>query len=78
MNVTKTISWDDLEKEQSGGAARFSRKGSKKQTDEEQLRIFVERQKRLPELWRAMGITGYSILERRNGEWVELRHCSLL
>ena len=62
MPVVKTIDYEDFKK-----AKRFniepSRRGSKKRTDPEQLRIFCERQKRLIELWRKMGVVSFTVLE---------------
>ena len=40
-----------------------SRRRSKKPPDAEQLRIFAERQKRLPALWRSMGIVSWKKVE---------------
>ena len=59
---TRTLKYEDIE-----GKKRFqiepSRRGTKKQTDPEQLRIFAERQKRLPALWRNMGIVSWKKLD---------------
>ena len=40
-----------------------SRRRTKKQTDPEQLRIFEKRQKRLPDLWRKMGIVSWKLIQ---------------
>ena|GEM_PF-7112479 len=60
--ATKTLKYEDLK-----NVKRFriypSRRGTKKQTDPEQLRIFALRQKRLPELWRKMGIVSWKLIE---------------
>jgi len=59
----KKLKYEDIE-----GKKRFriepSRRGTKKRTDPEQLRIFAERQKRLPALWRDMGIISWKKLDR--------------
>ena len=58
MTDTKMIKYEDIENKK-----RFriepSRRGTKKRMDSEQLRIFAERQKRLPALWRDMGIVSW-------------------
>ena len=58
MTVTKTLNYEDFKSKK-----RFriepSRRGTSKQTDPEQLKIFAERQKRLPALWRDMGIVSW-------------------
>ena len=58
----KTMKYEDIESKK-----RFriepSRRGTKKLTDPEQLRIFAERQKRLPALWRNMGIVSWKKME---------------
>ena len=60
--VIKTIKYEDIESKK-----RFqiepSRRGTKKLTDPEQLKIFAERQKRLPALWRDMGIVSWKKVE---------------
>ena len=62
MTETKTLKYEDIENNK-----RFriepSRRGTKKRTDPEQLRIFAERQKRLPALWRDMGIVSWKKVE---------------
>ena len=62
--ITRTVDYEDLKK-----GRRFkiypSRRGTKKQTDPEQLRIFAKRQKRLPELWRKIGIVSWEVLEKQ-------------
>ena len=58
----KTVKYEYIE-----GKKRFrvepSRRGTKKPADPEQLRIFAERQKRLPALWRDMGVVSWEIIE---------------
>ena len=58
----KKLKYEDIE-----GKKRFriepSRRGTKKRTDPEQLRIFAERQKHLPALWRNMGIVSWKKLD---------------
>jgi len=60
--AAKTLRYEDIK-----NGKRFqiypSRRGTKKQTDPEQLRIFALRQKRLPELWRKMGIVSWKLIE---------------
>ena len=67
MTVVKTLKYEDIESKK-----RFriepSRRVTKKRTDPEQLRIFAERQKRLPELWRDMGIVSWKKVETQNIE----------
>jgi hypothetical protein len=46
-----------------------SRRGTKKRTDPEQLRIFVARQKRLPALWRDMGIVSWKSVKEALIKW---------
>ena len=62
MVETKTLKYEDIESKK-----RFriepSRRGTKKRSDPEQLRIFAERQKRLPALWRDMGIISWKKVE---------------
>jgi hypothetical protein len=62
--VIKTLKYEDIESKK-----RFriepSRRGTKKPPDPEQLRIFAERQKRLCDLWRAMGIVSWKVVDRR-------------
>ena len=62
MTVANTLNkYEDIESKK-----RFriepSRRETKKPTDPEQLRIFAERQKRLPALWRNMGIVSWKTL----------------
>ena len=65
--VVKTMKYEDIE-----GNKRFrvepSRRGTTKRTDPEQLRIFAERQKRLPALWGNMGIVSWKIIENTRQE----------
>ena len=60
--VAKTLKYEDIESKK-----RFlvepSRRCTKKMTDPEQQRIFAERQKRLPTLWRNMGIVSWRKVE---------------
>ena len=60
--VAKTLKYEELESKK-----RFriepSRRTTTKRTDPEQLRIFAERQKRLPDLWRNMGIVSWKKVE---------------
>ncbi|MDR2178940.1 MAG: hypothetical protein LBP21_01400 [Synergistaceae bacterium] len=60
METARTLKYEDLESKR-----RFriepSRRGTKKQTDPEQLRIFAARQKRLTALWRDMGIVSWKV-----------------
>ena len=60
--AAKTLQYEDIKK---GKRFRIypSRRGTKKQTDPEQLRIFMARQKRLSELWRKMGIVSWKVIE---------------
>ena len=61
MAVERTLKYEDIESKK-----RFriepSRRETKKLTDPEQRRIFAERQKRLPALWRNMGIVSWETL----------------
>ena len=61
MGVERTLKYEDIESKK-----RFriepSRRETKKLTDPEQQRIFAERQKRLPALWRNMGIVSWEAL----------------
>ena len=76
MNVTREIDYAAYKK-----SKKFiiepSRRGTSKATDPEQMRIFAERQKRVPDLWRKMGITSIATLVRRGDEWVEISHKTL-
>ena len=60
--VTKTLNYEDYKSKK-----RFriepSRRGTKKPIDPEQFRIFAERQKHLPEMWRNMGVVSWEIIE---------------
>ena len=59
---TKIPKYEDIESKK-----RFriepSRRGTKKRTDPEQMRIFAERQKRLTALWRDMGVVSWGKIE---------------
>jgi len=63
MNVVKTLKYEDMKRERL--FTYPSRRGTKKQTDPEQLRIFMMRQKRLSELWEKMGIVSYRIIQEK-------------
>ena len=64
---TKTVKNEDIKSKK-----RFriepSRRGTGKPIDPEQFRIFAERQKRFPELWRAMGIVSWKKIENDREE----------
>jgi hypothetical protein len=59
-DAVKILKYEDIE-----GQKRFriepSRRRTNKHTDPEQLRIFAERQKHLPALWRNMGIVSWKV-----------------
>jgi hypothetical protein len=63
--VIKTLKYEDI-----CNKRRFriepSRRGTKKPIDPEQFRIFAERQKRLPALWRSMGIVSWKKVEKND------------
>jgi hypothetical protein len=67
MIVAKILKYIDI-KRQKDFRIEPSRRGTKKRTDPEQLRIFMERQKNLPALWRKMGIVSLRVLELNPGE----------
>jgi len=62
MIVTKTLQYEDIK---NGRSFRMypSRRGTSKQTDPEQIRIFMMRQKNLCEYWRKMGIVSWKLVE---------------
>lgn len=43
-----------------------SRRKTNKRADPEQMKIFAERQKRLPALWRDMGVVAWKIKDSRS------------
>lgn len=59
-DAVKNFKYEDIE-----GKKRFriepSRRKTNKRTDPEQMRIFAERQKRLPDLWRDMGVVAWRV-----------------
>ncbi|MDR1977859.1 MAG: hypothetical protein LBQ42_03910 [Synergistaceae bacterium] len=65
--VVKTFKYDDIENKK-----RFriepSRRATKKTPDPEQRRIFADRQKRLPSLWREMGVISWKVLTLRESD----------
>ena len=57
MNVTRTLDYKKFMR-QKAFRIEPSRQGQAQVWDAEQMRVFIARQKRLPELWREMGIVG--------------------
>ena len=76
MNVTRSIDYGEYKKNKKF-RIEPSRRKCVKPIDPEQRRIFAERQKRLPQLWAAMGIRSYAVLENKDGVWVEIFSRSL-
>lgn len=71
MNVTRTIDYAEYKKNKKF-RVEPSRRNCVKEIDPEQRKVFAERQKRLPELWAAMGIDSYAVLENCDGVWKEI------
>ena len=63
MKVFKTIKYEEV-KNKKIFRIEPSRRGMRKPTDPEQMRIFAKRQKRLPELWRNMGIVSWKVVNQ--------------
>lgn len=66
MNPIRSLDYEEIKARRPKKTPGLSRREEMKTMDEEQLRVFKERQKRLPELWRRLGIVG--IVRRYDGK----------
>jgi len=73
MKVFKTIEYEDV-KDKKTFRIEPSRRGTRKPADPEQMRIFAERQKRLPALWRNMGIVSWKVVNQEQNSIDETKN----
>ena len=67
--MSKTLKYEDV-KNKKFFRIEPSRRGTRKPIDPEQMRIFAERQKRLPALWRGMGVVSWKIIKNAGQKYL--------
>jgi hypothetical protein len=67
ISGVKTLEYDEMKNKKSFHIEP-SRRGTQKIMDVEQLRVFAKRQKRLPAIWRKMGVVSWQIVENEKSE----------